>query len=374
MNCVSKDYNVGSTTTFEQLFQTPDFIRSTVLTKNVTMNSSKMWVAPLMGDNVYSRMGSLTNFFLMYSGSIDVHMKLLKTQFHSGRLQIAFLPLWPTRTVPESWDDFWNIIWDFSEKSEIEFSIPYVENKFMSLSNLNGSQGLLVYRQITPLQCPDNVAQNITLVVTANMSSDLNLACPKTHSLTSYLPITPFEFETDAFNKDIPEEMDWEPQGPPSIADKPSPTPENFVNEGSCSLKQFAGKFTSRVGRTPFTMTPDIVFPASLLTTKFTNGVTKVSNLNMLASIFEFYRGDLVTNRPAIVGKESYYQEMLGVVPGSTTSAPTDPVFIVPYISNLKYNSVTPRNFVDADYDEIDRLQNAEFFLPWYSVPHRAGG
>jgi hypothetical protein len=387
MNCVSKEYKTGSTDTFEELFQTPDFIRSTVLTKNSVMDASTLWVAPMMGDNQYSRMGSLVNFFLLYSGSIDVHMKILKTQFHSGRLQIAFLPLWPNKVVPDSWDDFWNIIWDFSEKSEIEFSIPYVENKFMSLSNVNGSQGILAYRQITPLQCPDNVAQNITLVVTANMSSDLNVACPHFWSAASSVRQPIADIKSDSINTKLYEpeedegiEMDWEPQGPPSIADKPSPTPENFVNEGTCSLKDFAGKYSHNVGRTRFSVNNQIVFPSSLLTSRWTyyNGNPNVSNLNLLAHIFEFYRGDLVTQQPVDGGTNAqYYQAMRGVFPengGTALAKDTDPVFVIPYVSNLKYNSSTPRDFVATDYNENDRLQNAEFFLPWYGIPHRAGG
>lgn len=377
MNCVSKSYKSGTTNSFEELFQTPDFIRQTVLTKNAVMGVSKLLVSPCIGDNEFSRLGSVSNFFYMYAGSIDIKMKLLKTQFHSGRLQIAFFPLWPSATaLPTSWDDFWNIIWDFSEKSEIEFSIPYVDNKFMTLTYLPASQGILAYRQITPLQCPDNVAQNISLVVTGNMSSDLKLACPKT---TSNIKTAPPFFDdqpvvTDSYNVklcDIVEEMEWEPQGPPSIADKDSPTPENYVNEGTCSLSDFAQKFTDRVGIVPFSYANGIVFPSTLLTSRFNYeiGAVAISNLNLLASMFEFYRGDLMTLAPST----DYYQILQGVGESSGADTPNTQ-FIVPYISNLRYNSVLPKAFLTADYDQKNRLHNAEFFLPWYSTPHRKDG
>jgi hypothetical protein len=401
LNLVTKTYKTGSVQTFNELFQTEDFLKGITLTKSNNLTAIQMPVGPCMGDNQYSRLGSISDFFYLYSGSIDIHLKLVKTKFHSGRLQIAFLPLWdPVTPIPASWDDFWNIIWDFSEDSTISFKIPYLSNKFMTMTQRQGgtplkdyTQGVLAFRQITPLQCPDNVKQDIFLIITGEAGDDLQLAAPVLGTRVSPVVTRVDKLEysdsihipnvVDAVQREqelreswlgpdsVNEESEpvWEPQGPPSIADKPIPTPENFVNEGTCTLSEFCQKPFINDRLYPFSIQGGIIFPATLIYPRheFSEGTPldiTLSNLTILAGMFEFYRGDLVDFKHA-ANAPNYYMNVTGVPLNDGD------LLTVPYLSNLKYNSVMP--ITDATlpvFDHRIRLQNAEFFLPWYSAAH----
>jgi hypothetical protein len=355
MNVVSKSYSQGSTTRFDELFKTTDFLQVMDLTKTATSEPFTYWVAPASTRNPqakYARSGLLSLFFYMYSGSMDFSLKIIKNKFHSGRLQVAFLPLWGTRAIPTNLDDFWNIVWDFRENSTLDFSVPFVDNKFMTLTDPTNAvgQGILVFKQITPLQSPDNVAQNIKLVLTGRMSDDLQFACPKPLINQAYKPGTLKQEHTgDA----------WSPQGP--INDKPSPTPTNYVNEGSCSLREYASKFTANNSISGFHSANGIVFPASLYGGQATYSSTAGSGTMFLCNIFEFYRGDLVGKSPTAgpVALPVYYADL----DDNDSEFP-----VVPYISNLRYNSVYPVASTLPAFDQKFRLHNAEFFYPWYSL------
>jgi hypothetical protein len=86
--------------------------------------------------------------------------------------------MWASTTpIPQDLSDFWNIIWDYRESSEIEFSIPYVHPTFATRTGI--SQGILVMKQIVPLQAPDNVAQNPVIVLEHWAGDDFRVLAPQ---------------------------------------------------------------------------------------------------------------------------------------------------------------------------------------------------
>jgi len=298
MNIVNKDYTQDSTNTFEEIFQTNDYAFDFNLPVGQEINHFYE-VGPSHAPAT-CRMTLLPHFFMMYSGSIEYTFKAFKTKFHSGRLQIAFLPKWlNTLPIPDKLDDFWNVIWDFRENSELKITIPYVDDKFMTLSD--GSQGRLVIRTAAVMQAPDNVEQNVPVMITARMCDDLQLACPRQSMNFDRMP--------QIAAKSAP--VVWNPQGP--INDGDVETPTNYVNEGTCTLREYCekGNLTVNYGQDSTLVKPHVLngiyFPATPRSCMYKNtGTMRLQpGSQILANMFEFYRGDVIV--PAAVAPDLYY-------------------------------------------------------------------
>jgi hypothetical protein len=350
MNAMSKEYSMGATNSFYELFSIP-----CVSQKFATADVQVIEECRPFAVHGLSKLSLCNQFFMMYSGSINYRLKIFKTKFHSGRMQIAFLPMWASTTpIPQDLSDFWNIIWDYRESSEIEFSIPYVHPTFATRTGI--SQGILVMKQIVPLQAPDNVAQNPVIVLEHWAGDDFRVLAPQPVQDMNFSPVEP--------------PSRWSPQGP-SISDKPVPTPDNYVNESDCTIPEFVTKFSGALASDPATPGPGhismhsakwlpggIFVPAAIAMRKFVNGTTNipVSNLWTLANIFQFYRGDLT------------YSNVLGSIALKATYTAFDSLEsnfpVVPYVGNLRYNEVAPDP--TGEIQARIRLHKARFFYPWY--------
>jgi hypothetical protein len=351
MNAVSKEYSMGATDSFYELFSIP-CISQKFTAADVQIIEECRPFAP----HGLSKLSLCNQFFMMYSGSINYRLKIFKTKFHSGRMQIAFLPMWEATTpIPTDLSDFWNIIWDYRESSEIEFSIPYVHPAFVTRTGV--PQGRLVMKQIVPLQAPDNVAQNPVIVLEHWAGDDFRVLAPQPVQDMNFLPVTASS-------------VGWTPQGP-SISDKPVPTPDNYVNESDCTIPDFVTKYSGGLASNATDPGPGhvglmasqwiaggIFVPTSIAMRKFVNNTTNtsVSNIWTLANIFQFYRGDLTYSdvMDATNFKPTYTQfDSLG------SNFP-----VVPYVGNLRYNEVSPSG--PAELKARIRLHKARFFYPWY--------
>jgi hypothetical protein len=351
MNAVSKEYSMGATDSFYELFSIP-CISQKFTAADVQIIEECRPFAP----HGLSKLSLCNQFFMMYSGSINYRLKIFKTKFHSGRMQIAFLPMWEATTpIPTDLSDFWNIIWDYRESSEIEFSIPYVHPAFVTRTGV--PQGRLVMKQIVPLQAPDNVAQNPVIVLEHWAGDDFRVLAPQPVQDMNFLPVTASS-------------VGWTPQGP-SISDKPVPTPDNYVNESDCTIPDFVTKYSGGLASNATDPGPGhvglmasqwiaggIFVPTSIAMRKFVNNTTNtsVSNIWTLANIFQFYRGDLTYSdvMDATNFKATYTQfDSLG------SNFP-----VVPYVGNLRYNEVSPSG--PAELKARIRLHKARFFYPWY--------
>jgi hypothetical protein len=356
MNAVSKEYSMGATDSFYELFRIP-CISQKFTTADVMMVENCRPFAT----HALSKLSLCNQFFMLYSGSINYRLKIFKTKFHSGRMQIAFLPLWPsTAPIPEDLSDFWNIIWDYRESSEIEFSIPYVHPTFVTRTGI--PQGMLVMKQIVPLQAPDNVAQNPVIVLEHWAGDDFRVMAPH--------PVQ----DMNGATVEIPA-REWEPQGP-SISDKPISTPENYVNESDCTIPEFVSKYGGALGGSgatgpghieviPASWIPGGIFvPTTISMLKFQNNTTnvKMSNIWTLANIFQFYRGDLTYSD--VVGPAGENRELKATYADFDALGSKFPV--VPYVGNLRYNEVGPRTVGAQVYMARIRLHKARFFYPWY--------
>jgi len=137
-------------------------------------------------------MGTLnfvSSFHEFYRGSLIVKLKFVKTEFHSGRIAVAFFPLYGVTPVSYTYDDsaYVNrVILDLRENNEIEFLIPYISTA--PYRDVNDPYGFIKIFCVDPLIAPNTVSSSISCIVELYGSNELEFAVPKYNNATLYLP------------------------------------------------------------------------------------------------------------------------------------------------------------------------------------------
>jgi len=131
----------------------------------------------------------LSQFFQYYRGSIDLIFKLVKTEFHSGRLEITYTPddntgaTLPTLTTSQL--ALRHII-DIREGTEFCLNIPYLSA--LPYINMTSILGRLTVRVLNELRAPETASQTINVLMFARGGRDLEFQMPKYVTSTN----TPF--------------------------------------------------------------------------------------------------------------------------------------------------------------------------------------
>lgn len=135
----------------------------------------------------YTPMGYLSRYFQFYRGSLKLHMKFVKTDFHSGRLVIAYNPttVSDAATVAESQLAHRDIV-DIRQSSEYVFTMPWMKN--ISWYRMNQILGTLSIRVLNELRAPETCSSSIKILFFLSAGPDFEMAVP----LHSYqFPIVP---------------------------------------------------------------------------------------------------------------------------------------------------------------------------------------
>jgi len=136
----------------------------------------------------------VSRFFKFWRGSVVYKFKIVRTEFHSGRLSFSFNPNFQDLTVPANppYADLNYIhreIIDIREHTEFTLTIPYISASPYTLclpSNPNNGIGTLTIHVVDPLVAPSTVMQNAIVLVEIAAGPDMEWAVP-----VSFLP-TPF--------------------------------------------------------------------------------------------------------------------------------------------------------------------------------------
>lgn len=135
----------------------------------------------------------VANLFSYWRATMCYRITVVKTAFHTGRLEIFFepgkIPVAPTDTniAPDLTqltkelapsDNNYKYILDLTNDTEVTIKVPYVSNKmFMKTTGIYGANkendwnfsesftGFLCIRPITKLMCPDTVSDNVSIVI-----------------------------------------------------------------------------------------------------------------------------------------------------------------------------------------------------------------
>lgn len=132
----------------------------------------------------------LSNIFGLYRGSVTVRIKLVKTEFHSGRLIVAFnpyvpesVPNPPTITLDTTSYTHREII-DIRQGNEFTFTFPFTSTTLYKPTSGNNSQyGYMAIYVLDALVAPSTVSSSVTLLYEVLGGPDLEFA--KVESFTS---------------------------------------------------------------------------------------------------------------------------------------------------------------------------------------------
>lgn len=172
------------------------------------------WVRECHSDTVVPEQiypGSFTftsSLYRYWRGTIEYNIKLIRTQYHSGRFAIVFFP--GTGSAPATLGDAlhtaYSIVVDISDQAEIDswsFRVPYISNEMWkyttdyfgeqpdhSRDSYTGTVGIYC---LNALVRPDTVADSVHFLISMRGGSDYRLAFPE----VSLVPQYKFSIATD---------------------------------------------------------------------------------------------------------------------------------------------------------------------------------
>jgi hypothetical protein len=166
----------------------------TVLTTfSVTPYTSLITTANGQNFNNYSPVAFVANHFSNWRGSMVFKLKFVKTEFHSGRLVVAFSPrtqIADSTTVTLANSSYINRhVIDIRETNEFTFVVPFVsEASYLDFSSVVGSVTVIV---LDPLVAPATVSSSISLLCEKAGGPDIEFAVPRPFVSTYYAGIIP---------------------------------------------------------------------------------------------------------------------------------------------------------------------------------------
>jgi len=133
-----------------------------------------------------------SNMFSMWRGSVNVTIKIPKTDFHSGRLQVTWTPTRLGTTVPTLVTGQYALreIIDIKAGNEFTFNLPWMlEQNYISTSE---KSGILDIKVLNELRAPETASQTVELLVYYSGGNDFELQLPGYSGGTSGYNSLPF--------------------------------------------------------------------------------------------------------------------------------------------------------------------------------------
>jgi len=141
----------------------------------------------------------LSSFFAYYKGGIRVTFKVVKTEFHSGRIAVTFNPASPlapaTYSGPTTNSYVLREIIDIREGTNFDLIIPYVSViPYRLVDEVFGSLQVTV---VNPLIAPATVSSTIVFLVEVAGAPDFEFAVP--NQKLTFTPVTVFNPQSSTF-------------------------------------------------------------------------------------------------------------------------------------------------------------------------------
>lgn len=135
---------------------------------------------------IHTPLGFVASHFGNWRGSIRITMKFVKTEFHSGRLLVAYAPgnqiADPLPDVDNDTPFLMRDIIDIRESNEYSVTLPYCTTKpyLQTVGNAVWGEraGMFYVYVLNTLVAPDNVAQNIQILFEISAGPDIEFAVP----------------------------------------------------------------------------------------------------------------------------------------------------------------------------------------------------
>jgi len=138
----------------------------------------------------------LGNQFSMWRGSVDFLFKFVKTQYHTGTIQVTWTPATNPVNIPTTSTSLlsYRDIIDIRHDSEVYFRMPYyIFQDYLSTvqgSLQNYQSGVLTVDVVNELRCPETASPTIEFLVYAMAGEDFEYQCPS-QGITFGAPFSP---------------------------------------------------------------------------------------------------------------------------------------------------------------------------------------
>lgn len=274
----------------------------------------------------------LSSVFLQYRGSIKVKIRIAKTDFHSGRLQVTFTPRTQVTTTPSVTSAFYSLreVIDIRSGNEMEFTLPYMmTTPYLSVEEDIGQLDVVV---LNKLRAPSTVTQNIDLLFYYSAGEDFELAVPGySENTVNWPPFSPESFGRDVAND---ETLVAEGIGGTPVVRADLSAAEHCVGEYFASVRQLLARFNQMWTATALpTGTQMAIWPfyASCVTLN-SDGSTRSpafggDMFSFIAPMYAYYRGgmrvqvDLAAATGAISATLTPSQLKAGTAPVKTSTS-----------------------------------------------------
>lgn len=132
----------------------------------------------------------LENLFYYWRGSVNFTFKVIKTEFHSGRIMFAFAPgkiLDPELVTYTNSEYLYREILDLRSSNEISFSIPFVA----TVPYLKRFEhfGVLKAFVVNPLRAPTTVSNTVTILTEVSWGADFEVAFHRPVDVNGLRPV-----------------------------------------------------------------------------------------------------------------------------------------------------------------------------------------
>jgi len=144
----------------------------------------------------FSPLQLIAQHFFYWRGSMVYKIKLVKTEFHSGRLLVAFSPIDPNLgassgvTIANSVYLHRQII-DVRETNEFTFIVPFVSTSPYLIVDPTLGAGTFAIIVLEPLVAPTTVASTISIIIEKASGPDIEFSGPVPTTYTYYTGISP---------------------------------------------------------------------------------------------------------------------------------------------------------------------------------------
>lgn len=148
---------------------------STLYTKTAKPRAYDATTSSLTQLSQTTPLSFFSRFFSYYRGSINITMKFVKTEFHTGRLRFSYTPGGPFTPSDQSY--MYSAIIDLKTSNEVSFNVPYMgADAYLSVKSGGGpTWGITV---INELRAPDNVSASVPIIFEVSAGSDFEFAVP----------------------------------------------------------------------------------------------------------------------------------------------------------------------------------------------------
>jgi hypothetical protein len=120
----------------------------------------------------------LSRYFKYYRGSVNLNLKFVKTQFHTGKVMVVFEPRESgTVVVGNSFSqNGLRTIIDLKDSTDVTINLPYLSNQ--SYLPMGTPIGTVYVKVLNPLTVNDTVSSSIKVLCFYSAGEDYEVACP----------------------------------------------------------------------------------------------------------------------------------------------------------------------------------------------------